>query len=115
MLYNQVDIIVTDSPIILGLFYWQHEDKKLYKSFADLAFGLFRQQNQINIFVERVKAYNPKGRNQTLEQSIEIDEKIKKFLRKNKIPFMVVPGNETYIDYVVSQIRLAEKKSCQNP
>lgn len=115
MLYDQVDVVITDSPIILGLFYWKNDDKKIYKAFHDLTLSLFKQQNQFNVFIERVKPYNPKGRNETLEQAIEIDEKIKTFLNKNKIPYIIAPGRETEIDYLTNQIILATKKSCQNP
>jgi hypothetical protein len=59
----------------------------------------------INIFINRVKAYNPNGRNQTEGEAKEIDGKTSKFLEDNGIPYTVVDGNEYGYEQVVKIVR----------
>jgi hypothetical protein len=48
----------------------------------------------VNIFINRVKPYNPSGRNQTLEEAIAKDEDIYKLLNKYSIDYTYVDGDE---------------------
>lgn len=111
-LIGKVDVIVTDSPFLLGLIYrgegcppsFDPYIVELYKSFDNLNFVLGRN-------VE-VKKYNPKGRTQTLEESVEIDAKVKDLLKKHSIDYeeLFVEGDST-TDEIVNRIliRLSER------
>ena len=71
-LIGKVDVIITDSPIELGYFYT--EDPIL----RELCYSEGRKwERRLNFYIERVKPYNPSGRNQTLEESKHIDDMIK--------------------------------------
>ena len=83
-LIGKVDVIITDSPIELGALY---TDSSLLK---DLCYSEGRKwERRLDFFVNRVKPYNPSGRNQTLEEALILDEKI-----CMTVPNMLtIPGN----------------------
>ena len=111
--FGKVDVIITDSPIALGALYAPKEQPMLKAACLE-AFEKYHEHN-LNIFINRVKAYNPNGRNQTEGEAIEIDGKTSKFLEDNKIPYVLLDGNEDGYDKVVnlvkSQIRLEYNKN----
>ncbi len=74
--YEHVPLILTDSPILLGLLYSQH--LPYYKELKKLAFKLHEGFKNVNVLVRRVKPYNPSGRNQTEKESDALVGKIKK-------------------------------------
>lgn len=104
MLLGQVDAIITDSPIIIGLMYYKEKNKKIKKAFETFIVESFKAQNNINFFLNRTKKYNPSGRNQTLEEAIEIDNKIKQFLTDLDIPFTIVDGNNKGLKQAYNEV-----------
>lgn len=74
--YEHVPMVMTDSPIILGLLYSDH--LAYYQELRALAFKLHRGFRNINVLVNRVKPYNKSGRNQTEEESDALIPKIRK-------------------------------------
>lgn len=93
MLLGQVEAIITDSPILIGMMYYNEPNKKIKKLFEKFVIESFKVQNNLNFFLNRVKGYNKAGRNQTLEQAKLIDEKTKEFLVLHDIPYMQIDGN----------------------
>ena len=67
---NQVDVIVTDSPLLLTMAY--NDDKLLHK----LAKACSHNYNNINIYVGRISKYQQVGRMQTLSEAEALDKKI---------------------------------------
>lgn len=86
---GQVDIIVTDSPVLLSAIY----DKEQDPIFRALVLSEFNKLNNINFLIERVKPYNPVGRNQTEDEAKLVDTKVFDFLIDNHIPFITVKGD----------------------
>ena len=87
---DQVDVIVTDSPLLLNIIY--NHDPLLGTSFSSLVVDLFQSYNNINYFIKRIKEYNPAGRNETKEEAVEIDSKLLQLLDDNRIPFRTLEG-----------------------
>lgn len=50
--------------------------------------------NNFNIFIKRVKKYNPNGRNQTAEEAENISVELKKILDRLGINYAEIEGNE---------------------
>lgn len=75
--YKHVPMIVTDSPLLIGLMYSQ--SLFYYKELEALTRALFNSPSfeNINVLVNRVKPYNPSGRNQTEAESDALIEKVK--------------------------------------
>lgn len=84
---GQTDIIVTDSPILLSTIYAQNYPVSFLNSVVDI----FQTFNNLNYFIERGEnTYDPVGRNESLEQAANIDEKIKMFLNANNVSYSMV-------------------------
>jgi tRNA uridine 5-carbamoylmethylation protein Kti12 len=82
LLLGKVDVIITDSPILLALPYI----KDLDPSFEQYAYHRHVAMNNMNIFISRAKKYNPNGRNETLDEAILKDAQIKNILDGNTGP-----------------------------
>jgi tRNA uridine 5-carbamoylmethylation protein Kti12 len=97
-LKDKVDVIITDSPIIMGLSYCNWD--LMSRSFEQLVVDEFNRDDAVNInyFINRVKEYNPSGRSQTEEEAKEKDVEIKTLLNKYDVPFDSIDGNETAVD-----------------
>lgn len=87
-LINQVDFIITDSPILLGLIY----DEEKNKLFIDLVWKLFNEYDNYNYFINRVKKYAQYGRNQVESEAREIDFKIRDLIAY--LPFKEIDGDD---------------------
>ena len=99
--FGKVDVIITDSPIALGAIYADTEGLKQ----ASLEEFNKYKSNNLNVFIERKKKYNPNGRNQTEAEAKELDKSAKNFLDSNNIPFMSIHGNAEGYDKLVEIIK----------
>lgn len=89
-LIDKVDIVVTDSPIILSPIYAD----KYPDSFAQSVVDIFNTFDNVNYFVKRVKPYVPIGRRQSAESSALLAQKIMDFLLDKAISYSIIEGNE---------------------
>lgn len=96
---KHVDIIVTDSPIIMGCAYTNGDEM-----LDDILVREHKLYNNIEIFLNRKKAYNPKGRYQTEDEAREKDGIIKNILNKNKINFLEIDGDKSSVNNIVEHI-----------
>lgn len=101
LLLGQVEFIVTDSPILLSCIY---TTDKYPASFQQFIIEHFKTLPNINYYLERVKKYNPNGRNQTEAESDEIGLKILDLLDKNGISYQRVPGSVKEVETILNQI-----------
>jgi len=93
MLYNKVDFIITDSPIILSPVYEKFNyDSELTKDSALVLLEGARAQGVEHIFflLNRTKPFDPRGRYETAEEASKIDVDIKGFMCDNGIEFYEV-------------------------
>ena len=114
---NQVDVIITDSPLLLSSFYMGH-DPSLGRPFQDLVLHAFNSYENMNFFIMRDKPYNPAGRSQTEEESDRISLCMYRFLRHNHVPFVCVSGMvDGYfgiIKAIASQMKARREANLQN-
>lgn len=90
-LEDQVDFVVTDSPILLSYHYVTPDYLPLH--FRNLVIELWDQYDNYNIVIERVKPYLKKGRSQDEDEAKEIDIKINKMLSDLKIETVGFEGD----------------------
>ncbi len=88
---GQVDIAVVDSPLPLSILY--NNNPILGEDFNRVIMNLFNSYTNINFYINRVKEYNPKGRNQTEEESDEVGRKLRAITSKYEIPCMEINGD----------------------
>lgn len=90
--FGKVDVIVTDSPIRLGKIYADRI------GLTQLGLACVEAADQFNlhsidIFLKRVKPYNPNGRNQTEDESKGIDKDIMNMLNEQNVPYQTFTGD----------------------
>jgi len=91
---HQVDVVITDSPLLLSLIYG-HREKD---SFKQLVIETYNDYDNLNILLKRSKPYNPKGRLQSEVEAKEKDHEIRAMLAKNNIvPIEMETGRESVI------------------
>jgi len=104
---DQVDIVVTDSPLILSLYY--NNGKlgigKLGDYFQGLVSELYNLFDNHNFYLVREKAFNPKGRMETEKKARQIDVELKNILTTHHLPFIELPGNRTAVQKIVQYTR----------
>lgn len=91
ILKQQVDFVITDSPLLLSLIY---TPENYHKSFKPFVIELFKSYDNFNVFLHRVKKYNPKGRNQTKEESDEIAKRVLNVLKYNNCELIEMNGSK---------------------
>lgn len=109
-LLNQVEYIITDSPIFLGLFYVGDGYKKfdieypddVHYAFDKLVNALYAQYSNINFLVDRNdREYIEAGRNQTEEEAKIIDNEVEKLLIQNGFPYTKVSSLDEVLQRLV--------------
>lgn len=103
-LKGKVDVIVTDRPLILSMYYNDKYGNNDFSRLNPLVLEQHHRFNNFNIFINRKKDYNPNGRNQTEEESNKMGEEIKKMLDENLIQYHIVDGTEENVDVIVKNI-----------
>ena len=99
-----VDIIVTDSPILLNTIY----GKDLPEEYASLIKELYGHYDNFNFFVKRGEDFVQEGRVQNQEESIQKDEEIKKLLKDNQLFFGTF--NHETVSNLASKIEITYKR-----
>lgn len=89
---NDVDVIVTDSPLPLSIIY--NSSPALGAKFNEVVLSVFNTYRNYNYYINRVKPYNPKGRNQTEAESDALSEPIKNLLASASIAYKTVNGDD---------------------
>ncbi len=107
---QSVDIVVTDSPLLLSALYaptWYPP------CFTELVKKVYSTYHNINIFVNRVKPYATYGRTQTEEESNKLAIEFKHRLKDEfNIHFVEVDGDELAADKILAILAKEEEKKC---
>ena len=105
-LVDQVDFVITDSPLLLSSvyfdYYFNRSKQKLFSDkYRELAINYFDSTyyefENIEVIIERTKMFDPRGRNQTLDESMRIDEIIR---YKVKSPNLVTNSQDSIVDAI---------------
>lgn len=104
MLKDQVEYIVTDSPLMLSVYYNHLTRANMPKSFDQLVYDLWDSYDSIDVFLERSKEYNPSGRNQTEDEAHKIDRELRELLEHEAIPFTTCGTDDAGIDHIMKLI-----------
>lgn len=106
---DQVDVIILDSPLLLEILY--NKDPLLGDTFNQLIKTLYDSFDNINFFINRVKKYNPAGRNQTEKESDELKYKLIKLLNDmDETNYIEINGSEEGYNYALSIVAKALKE-----
>lgn len=83
---GQVDVAITDSPILLSYVY----GKAWPQSFRDGVVDIFQQMNNLNYFISRDKPYVQIGRKQTETEARGLDLTIKELLDTKNVNYTTI-------------------------
>lgn len=102
-LEGKVDVVITDSPILLSIIY-NKDMKRLGTAFNEVVKNCFESFDNINFFIHRVKPYNPVGRLQTEKESDKLSEDIKLCFALYKQDLIEINGDQTGYDDIVETV-----------
>lgn len=112
ILYDRVDYIVTDSPVLIcGVYeaYWS-KGKKTYAGEAAKAFLSHAKEKDVqhvNYFVNRKKPFDTRGRYETEDQAKEIDTYMKNYLINNEVGFTELNcADRERVSFILSDLGL---------
>ena len=85
---EDVDVIITDSPLPLSILYTTNEALLEDGAFEKVVMNVFNSYHNCNYYLNRTKEYNPKGRNQTEAESDAIAVRTKNLLKERGIRYV---------------------------
>lgn len=88
---GQVSYAVTDSPILLSMFYGKNKSK----TFKDLVLERFNEYDNLNIFLIRTKPFQQAGRQQNEDEARAIDDAILDILDELGIKYIKVVADDS--------------------
>lgn len=94
LLYNKVDYIVTDSPIMLSAYYAEkHCPDLIFQGIRGCVKAIYEQAEKdglkhIHVMLKRSKGYNAAGRYQSENEALQIDTEIKKLLDETNLHYL---------------------------
>jgi len=101
-LLGQVDVVITDSPILLSPVY----DNQHRSTLEKLVVEEHNKMWTYNVFLRRKKKYNPVGRIHNEQQAHELDRKILNVLDKTNQCYEVFDASKDGKDAIVKKILL---------
>jgi hypothetical protein len=99
-LIDKVDVVITDSPLLIKLIYMRDKDLPM----EDLVLNIFKRYDNANFFLKRYKDYNPAGRFQNEDEAKGCDEDIRCLLDKYEIDYREVDGTKEGAEFIASAI-----------
>lgn len=105
VLLGQVDVIITDSPLLLARYYTnKYSPGKYPNSFLNLVAEQSEMFENLNYFIDRTAVYNPSGRNQTEDQANAVGHELLSMLDELGVSYKRMPGQEGTADIIVDDI-----------
>lgn len=100
-LNNKVDVIITDSPLMLSVYYNKGNDKNL-DTYVSKTFDTYEN---LNVFLKRNDSmYEEYGRYQNLQEAKNIDNEIENILYKYNIGYRKIVYTERTSDIIIDDI-----------
>lgn len=99
-LREQVDWVITDSPLLLGLIYDESHDQRL----KELVWSKWNSYDNVNFLLERANPYVQIGRSQTEAESDEIQRRIISLLNINRLPYHLVRADLSAPQVIMSML-----------
>ena len=100
---DKVDVIVTDSPLPLSIFY--NTGEFLTENFNKSVMDVFNSYNNLNFLLLRTKPYNPIGRHQSEEESDALKQPMVQLLKERGISYIEVDGDIVGYDKIIEEIK----------
>jgi nicotinamide riboside kinase len=89
-----VNMVVTDSPMMLQVMYAVHQQRPAARELRHIAEEFDRVYQSINFLVDRLVPYKPQGRYQTPGSAGAMHDTIANYLHEWRIPHITVPPGD---------------------
>ncbi len=99
-LKGRVDFVVTDAPLLMALVY--SPPRPLFFQFVHEVASV--TYDNVDVFVRRVKPYEPAGRVQSEDKARELDRRMKNMLTAHVGNHYTVAGDEHAAERILEQI-----------
>ena len=99
---DKVDVIITDSPLLLSALY--NKSELLGDDFNNLVAKVSKSFACLNYLIERDKPYNPNGRLQSEEESNALAKPLVDLLSQYNIPYKRIKGSVAGYNEVIDSI-----------
>src|SRR3989304_724393 len=99
-LNGKVDVMVTDSPILLSSVYQDPLDELSHA----MVMREFKKYNNLNFYIKRVKPYMKIGRQESFNGAKLIDNKVQSFLKREQIKYEERLGNNETVNHVTGLV-----------
>lgn len=109
-LIGKVEVIVTDSPILLSEIYGKNNSDE----FSKMVWNEHNSHENFNLFINRGKYYEQAGRIQSLDESKQIDNQIKNMLREHNVYFGTY-YHQTLPTLVANIVSTLHRIQCHSP
>lgn len=114
-LKNKVDVIITDSPAIMGLMYCDFD--LVSPKLKELALDEFQRPEIVNLnfMLKRGdRIYDPNGREQTEDEAKQKDKDVKTLLSDLGVRVRHLPAIESTVDYIYVEVMKKLNKFIEN-
>lgn len=112
VLNKNLDFIVTDSPLVLSLFYGAKYNT-LIPYLPELILDQFKAMNNINIFLNRKHSYETLGRVQSEIESNQDSLDLKKLLENSNIEYTEIDTSKTIVNEILELLKLNKNGESQ--
>lgn len=99
---GKVDVVITDSPLPLSIFY--NNDPRLTENFNKSVMDVFNSYTNLNYLLLRTKPYNPIGRHQSEEESDALKQPMIELLTFRDIPYTEVNGEVSGYNLIIDEV-----------
>ncbi len=103
MLRDEVDVVITDSPLLLCHYYAKKSENvpaSFFQFIADAA-GMF---DNSNYYIRRAGAYDSRGRVQNEQEAEVVDHELRKMLNGLEINFIDLLGDDDCASRIVDDV-----------
>lgn len=107
-LRDQVDYIITDSPLLLSLYY----NKTSGNTFNQLVEEVYRSYDNVDIFLERTKPYQAAGRLQTESEAKVIDGALFEIVNNQCNRFSSIAADRFAADQIMTILMKHDRTCC---
>lgn len=104
ILEGHVDWAITDSPLLLSLFYGVGLNRFNEEAFVNVVSDTFRMYDNVCFFLDRPVQFSGVGRDRNLEESIQIDNALIKILKDEGVNYARLPTDNQTIERIMAHL-----------
>lgn len=104
IVHGKVDVLITDSPIILGAIYNEDNNFIRAQAYETWLLETFNDRRNLNYLLTRSAPYQQIGRVQNLEEAIDKDNQLEQFLSEQDIEHIKILSDNRVKDQIVEDI-----------